>query len=217
MTKFLILALFALTALVSSIIAPRQAATVHEQPPQGRIPAHSPSSTGGIFIEHVYDGDTFRLSNGEKVRLTGIDTPESSHNAKLTRDAQRSGQNKDAIIAMGKESAQFTASIAEGRRVRLEYDVQARDKYSRVLAYVYLLVCEGACTIEAVQGHHYVTLDDGVYDFLNATLVKSGYAQAYTIPPNVKYRDLFRQLQREAREQKRGLLSGGSFQAREHD
>jgi micrococcal nuclease len=225
MIKFLVLALIALAALVSSIIAPRQASTVREVLPQTATPAgttvssSSPftSTFGSLFIEHVYDGDTIRLSNGEKVRLIGVDTPESSYNPKLERDSQRSGQSKTKIISMGKEAARFTSLMAEGQRVRLEYDVQARDKYGRLLAYVYLQVCEGPCKIDAAPGHHYVTLDDGVYDFLNATLVKSGYAQAYTIPPDVKYRDLFRELQREAREAKRGLWVNRSFDPMERN
>ena len=66
-----------------------------------------------------------------------------------------------------------------GTTVKLELDVQPRDKYGRLLAYVYL--------------------SDGT--MLNALLVQEGYAQVMTIPPNVKYQDLFLKLQREAREQ----------------
>jgi micrococcal nuclease len=62
-------------------------------------------------------------------------------------------------------------------------DVEARDKYGRFLAYVYL--------------------PDGT--MFNALLVKEGYAQIMTIPPNVKYQDLFLKLQREAREQGKEL------------
>ncbi len=64
--------------------------------------------------------------------------------------------------------------------VHLEFDVQQRDRYGRLLAYVYL--------------------KDGT--FANAWLVEQGYAQVMTVPPNVKYQDLFLKLQREAR---RGL------------
>jgi micrococcal nuclease len=70
----------------------------------------------------------------------------------------------------------------EGKEVRLEFDAQWRDKYRRLLAYVYL--------------------GDTM---LNAELVRQGYAQVATFPPNVKYQELFLKLQREAREDRRGL------------
>jgi micrococcal nuclease len=69
-----------------------------------------------------------------------------------------------------------------GQTVRLEWDVERRDRYGRLLTYVY------------------------VGDLMvNAELVRQGYAQVATFPPNVKYQDLFLRLQREAREAKRGL------------
>jgi len=83
----------------------------------------------------------------------------------------------------GEEAAAFTRRLIEGRTVYLTFDVQHYDKYGRLLAYVWL--------------------PDGT--FLNALLVKEGYAQVMTIPPNVKYADLFLSLQRKAREEGKGL------------
>jgi micrococcal nuclease len=71
----------------------------------------------------------------------------------------------------------------DGKLVRLEYDIDRFDQYKRTLAYVYL--------------------EDGT--FVNADLVKNGYAMVMTVPPNVKYADEFVKLQREAREKGRGL------------
>jgi len=121
-------------------------------------------------ISKVIDGDTIKLENGETVRLIGIDTPETVHPSK-------------AVEYYGKEASNFTRMMAEGKRVRLEFDVQTRDKYNRLLAYVYL--------------------EDGT--FVNAELVKEGYAKVSTYPPNVKYADLFTELQKEARENNKGL------------
>lgn len=73
--------------------------------------------------------------------------------------------------------------LVEGKTVRREFDVGRRDRYRRLLAYVYL--------------------EDGT--FVNAWLVREGFAQVMAIPPNVKYQDLFLKLQREAREENRGL------------
>jgi len=139
-----------------------------------------------LSIENTYivtrtiDGDTIELSNGEHVRLIGIDTPESRDNPKLKRDATWTGQDKQAIITMGKRATEFTKKLVEGKQVRLEFDVQQMDKYGRLLAYVYL--------------------EDGT--FVNAEIMKAGYAQVMTIPPDVKYQDLFLKLQKEARASK---------------
>ena len=136
-----------------------------------------------LTATRTVDGDTLQLSNGEKVRLIGVDTPESSNNSKLRRDAKRTGQDAKEIVMMGKEAAAFTRALVQGKSVRLEFDVQKRDKYGRLLAYAYL--------------------EDGT--FVNAEIMKAGYGQVMTIPPNVKYQELFLKLEREARESKRGL------------
>ncbi len=83
----------------------------------------------------------------------------------------------------GEEASEANRKLVDGKTVRLEFDVQQLDKYGRTLAYVYL--------------------EDGT--FVNAWLVENGYAQVMTVPPNVKYQELFLRLQREAREAGRGL------------
>ena len=93
---------------------------------------------------------------------------------------------------MGTEAYQFTRKLAEGRNAWLTFDVERRDKYGRLLAYVYI---KGA------------TPDEDI--FLNREIIKHGYAQAFTIPPNFRYADLFEKLHREARENKRGLYGLG--------
>ena len=82
----------------------------------------------------------------------------------------------------GKEASAKNRELVNRKVVRLERDVSETDKYSRLLRYVW------------------------VGDlFVNAELVRLGYAQVVTYPPDVKYQDLFLQLQREAREAGRGL------------
>jgi micrococcal nuclease len=134
-------------------------------------------------VSKAIDGDTIELSTGEHVRLIGIDTPESRYNNKLARDSKRSRKDILSILKMGKEASDFTKRLVEGKKVRLEFDVERHDKYKRVLAYVYL--------------------EDGT--FVNARIVEEGYAQIMTIPPNVKYADTFLKLEREARAKKKGL------------
>jgi len=144
----------------------------------------APALDGSFYyVSKAIDGDTLKLSTGEHVRLIGIDTPESRYNSKLEHDSARSRKDMKAIIGMGKEAANFTKRLAEGKRVRLELDLQKRDKYKRLLAYVYL--------------------EDGT--FINARIIEEGYAQIMTIPPNVKYADTFLRLQDQARKSGRGL------------
>jgi micrococcal nuclease len=123
-------------------------------------------------VVRVVDGDTIHVrlaERVEKVRYIGVNSPEVHHPTK--------GEEPG-----GREAAAVNHALVAGRRVRLELDVQTRDRYGRLLAYVWL-------------GDTMV----------NAELVRRGYAQVMTVPPNVRHQALFIQLQREARAAGRGL------------
>lgn len=126
-------------------------------------------------VTKVVDGDTFWVDDGtekgRKVRLIGVDAPES----------RRTGR-KD-VGYYGKESKTFLIQLLSGKEVKLEYDVDPTDRYGRTLAYAYL--------------------KDGT--FVNAELVKQGYAMVLTVPPNVKFAEEFVKLQKSARSAQRGL------------
>lgn len=173
-----------------------------------------------FVVERVVDGDTLKLLNGEKVRLIGIDTPESKPNAKAQRDAQREGKDVETITKMGQEATEFVKSLGlEGKEVRIEFDVQERDKYGRLLAYVFFpsiahlrekpLYCDELKNIPSkrtIDGFsRCLDNEENILMFLNAAILEAGYASPMTIPPNVKYADLFKRLYQEARENKRGL------------
>lgn len=111
-------------------------------------------------VVRVVDGDTIVVNfNGkeEKVRLIGVDTPESVH-----PDASK---NEEAGIA----ASDYTKEKLLGKSVELEFDVQERDKYGRLLAYVWV---------------------DGV--MYNKTLLREGIADLATYPPNVAHVDEFK-------------------------
>jgi micrococcal nuclease len=122
----------------------------------------------------VVDGDTIVLDGNEKVRLIGVDTPE-------TKDPRKPVQR------FGEEAYQFTKNLVEGKKVRLEYDQERIDKYSRTLAYVYL--------------------EDGT--FVNAEIIKQGFGFAYTKYP-FKHMEEFREYEKEARLKLKGLWYGGT-------
>lgn len=120
-------------------------------------------------VARVIDGDTIQMEGGERVRLIGVDTPETVHPSK-------------PVEIFGKEASDFTRRILEGKKVRLEYDQERKDKYGRTLAYVYL--------------------EDGT--FINAEIIKQGFGFVYTQFP-FKYLNEFRNYERQARERGAGL------------
>jgi micrococcal nuclease len=155
-------------------------------------------------VRKVIDGDTIQLENGERVRLIGIDTPEVYQTKESESEAHRRGKNVEAIRALGKQASVFSRELMEGKRVRLEFDVERTDKYGRLLAYVYLDHHQPIAIAEANR-YHFIYNGAVTSIFCNATIVKAGYAHPLTIPPNVKYTQLFRALSYDAHEKKRGL------------
>ena len=124
-------------------------------------------------VQRVSDGDTFVatvMGRRERIRVIGVDTPESA-------------APNQPDEPYGEEASDFAKLYLDGETVRLAGDAEPRDRYGRMLAYVWL--------------------EDGT--FWNALLVAEGYAQQLTIPPNVTYERLFRRLAAEARREDRGL------------
>lgn len=128
------------------------------------------SSVSGTFkVTRVIDGDTIEIEGGEKVRYIGMDTPE-------TVDPRK------PVQCFGVEASKKNKELVEGKTVRLEKDSTDRDKYSRLLRYVWV--------------------DDL---FVNLELVKQGFASSYSYPPDIKYQKEFLAAETEAREAERGL------------
>lgn len=132
-------------------------------------------STLHARVLRVVDGDTIkvRLDGGsvERVRYIGVDTPESV-------------KPGTPVQCFAKKASHYNASLVDGRAVTLRLDAEQRDRYGRLLAYVY-----------------------AGPEFVNRLLVARGYARTLTIPPNVAHADEFARLARRAREDGRGLWS----------
>jgi micrococcal nuclease len=130
-------------------------------------------------VKRVVDGDTFWIDDGSE---KGIKVRLIGVDAPESRNT---GTKETAYF--GKEASGYLTKLIGGKKVRLEYDAGHYDRYGRTLAYVYL--------------------EDGT--FVNARLVRDGYATVMTIPPNVKYADTFLKLERRARNQNRGMWKKG--------
>ena len=148
-------------------------ACADRRPPPAPSPATGNLPAGvDVEVRKVVDGDTLEVTGGERVRLIGVDTPET-----VAEDRP--------VGCFGKEASRFTASVVPpGTEVRLVGDAEQRDRFGRLLAYVYRRA-------------------DGL--FVNAELLRRGYAQLLTIPPNIAHTDEFAALARQAREGSQGL------------
>lgn len=146
-----------------------------------------PADEKKAYVLRVIDGDTFLIrycGKEEKLRLIGIDTPETRANRKASKDADRSDHDLRTIMAMGDEARAYVQLIVpRGTEIALEFDVQQRDQYGRLLAYVYL--------------------QNG--EMLNEKIIADGYARPMTYPPNIKYQQLFVVQYQKARYEKKGL------------
>ncbi len=135
-----------------------------------------------VLVVSVHDGDTVSVilnKKQEKVRLTGIDAPEMAQEP------------------WGREAKKHLETLLNAAiwKVRLEYDIENKDRYGRILAYLWT--------------------DDR--KFINLMMIKSGYAMLYTFPPNVKYVNELRAAQKEAREGKLGIWSEEGLKERPGD
>jgi micrococcal nuclease len=123
-------------------------------------------------VERVIDGDTLMLEGHVRVRLIGVDTPETKHPHK-------------PVQPLGPEATEFTRRQVEGRDVTLAFDRERRDRYGRVLAYVYV---------------------DG--KLLNEEIIRAGFSRAQTQYKFERVMALrFQQAEDEAREAGRGIWS----------
>ena len=139
-----------------------------------------------VRVNRVVDGDTIDVvfenrADSERVRLIGVNTPETKHPQKN-------------VEFYGKEASDFTTAALSGRQVWLQFDLEVHDKYQRLLGYVW------------TEKPNDVNDEKEIRDkMFNARLLLNGYGQVMTIPPNSKYANMFVGFQREARQNNRGL------------
>lgn len=135
----------------------------------------SDSKKISAYVEDVIDGDTMRIIvNGkeETIRLLLIDTPETVHPTK-------------PVQPFGPEASKYAKETLSGKEVEIELDVRERDKYGRLLVYLY------------INGQMF-----------NEMLLENGLARvAYVFPPNTKYVDRFKEIEKKAKQKEVGIWS----------
>jgi micrococcal nuclease len=128
-------------------------------------------------VTRIVDGDTIKVRLGDRtetVRYIGVDTPESV-------------KPGVPVQCFAKQASAFNRRLVAGRAVRLRLGAEHRDRYGRLLAYVFL---EGEGAV-----------------FVNAVLLRRGYARTLAIPPNTRLATRFDRLERVAMRRGRGLWS----------
>lgn len=149
------------------------------------------SNSGAEFYEvtKVSDGDTFevfRYGKKEKIRLIGVDTPETKLNEKNYKLSKKHDINVDSLVRWGKNASSFLKqTLAPGTKVRLEFDKDSTDQYKRTLAYAYF--------------------QDG--RMINRVIAESGYCFAVFYSPNYKYRSELEKAVENAKEKGLGIWS----------
>jgi len=138
------------------------------------------SAVGGVSIDFnpaTYKVKVLRVIDGDTIKIEGD---------KVVRyigiDTPETVHPSKPVQCYGKEASYKNKELVEGKEVKLEKDVSETDKYGRLLRYVWL-------------GDMLV----------NEYLVREGYAQSSSYPPDVKYQNKFIEAQRQAREEKKGL------------
>ena len=142
------------------------------------------------IVERVVDGDTIvvKRENGvsEKIRMVLVNTPETKH-------------PKKGVEYFGKEASAYTKKmLPAGKTVYLEKDVSERDRYSRLLRYVWINEPTSKIDTKVLKNNCF-----------NAMLLANGFAQVSVFPPDVKYVNEFRQIEKTAKDNNVGLWKGG--------
>ena len=143
-----------------------------------------PRNAISATVAYVDDGDTVRLTNGDRVRLAGIDAPELAHPAYADRAARPSEPFGDAS-----RQALMALLATSHNRLRVQYGAEPEDRYGRKLAYLYR--------------------PDG--KSIQADLVTRGLAMAVYMPPNLALADCLTSIEKTARDHHAGIWSNSEY------
>ncbi len=154
------------------------------------VPAEVPQKVYKVW--RIYSADIFRLAEDEKLVLAGIDAPQYFLNRKAYDEVRFRGISFKLNKWAGKRAHEFSKKLAQGKNIRIELIEEngGRDDRKRLVGYAFL--------------------EDGT--FINAELVKAGFARVVDRQGQGKYQETFKNLQEEAKQAKRGLWAMGYYQ-----
>ena len=145
----------------------------------------SPEQYKKIKVKSVVSADKIVIESGEKIRLIGIRAPKAPKRINVERDKYGfSVEPKSPVIPIEEQAFTFAKTLLEGKDVRIEFDKRKKNSDLETIAYVFL-----------IKGNI----------FVNAEILRQGYANLQLRPPNTKYKELLRKAYKEARREKRGL------------
>jgi micrococcal nuclease len=131
-------------------------------------------------VVRVISADTLTLlyrGKWEEIKLIGPEAPPTALNDRTYEEALKSSSTPDEVIRRGLQASEFVKGLLRyGSQVWIEFDVQKRDRYSRLLGYVYLA--------------------DG--RMLNEVILRQGLADLFLVPPNLRYSRRFQEILRQA-------------------
>ncbi len=139
-----------------------------------------------ILVERVFNGGTIKLEGGEKIKLIGLRALEAPPRSQIEYDRDGKPMERKVLPenTLKEKAFAFAVHLLEGKYVRIEFDEQKTNDNLETLAYVFII---------------------DTNTFVNAEILRQGYADLQIRPPNVKYENELRAAYREAREEKRGL------------
>ena len=149
---------------------------------------HTESKSQEVLVLKVVASDMITLENGQRIKLLGIESFGPPPRPKIVYDKKGMPiEEKDVepTIPLEEQAIVIAQDLMEGKKVRLEYDVESRDDKGYKTAYVYL-----------PDGH-----------MANVELLRQGFVRLKIRPPNVKHEDLLKNAYQEARKEQRGFLS----------
>jgi micrococcal nuclease len=134
-------------------------------------------------VMRIINGDTLNVlyqGKWEEIKLLGLDMPETMLNDKVYEKALKNSATPAEIINRGLTGREFVKKYLQyGSQVWIEFDVQKRDHFSRLLGYVYLI--------------------DG--RMLNEIILRAGLSEPLLLPPNLKYQQRFQEITRQVKKE----------------
>lgn len=143
-----------------------------------------PTVKKNFVVERVLKADLLVLKDGQKIRLIGLNALRAPQRKDVKRDTYGiiiEEQNPE--MTLEDQALEFAQKLLEKKHIRLEFDIESKDENFYTLAYAFL--------------------EDGT--FVNAEVLRQGFANLKITPPNMKYADSLREAYQEARREKRGL------------